>query len=633
LYLYFEKQSTFMKHLSVAIFISLRIWVLTAAIFATGFFFIFILKTTNNNDILFAWPLSFVAAMIGSIPVLIFLSIALSLLKAWQAKWQIKLLILIISILIVTSIYGLVPAFADINLLEFEYSYPNIFIVDFLLSTAGLFLCAMIAFSITLKRIVDFISNTHLSNNNNLITQLFTQTKTNTMQEANANSESEFNNAQQITEPLQKTTNVTANSILVKGIITGVLILIMLIPTVFINSLINERKNLQQEVVKEVSSKWANAQTLTAPFLTIPYTEQVLNNEGKVINTKQELIVLAENLNTQATLFPEARKRSIYKVLLYKSAVKFEGNFKPIWPKDIAMANIDFANAKICFGLSDYKGIEEELFINFNNQKVLLSPGLPVNDLGEVGLSAPITLTQASLDAGVNFNLTIKARGSEQLHFLPLAANSKFNVNSTWASPSFDGNSLPAEHKVNTAGFTASWNFNRANLPFGSVQKTGTLKANETAFGVSLVQPADQYSKTERSLKYAILIIGLSFALFFIIELMQKKPLHPVQYVLVGLALVIFYTLLLSIGEYVVFDMAYVIAAAATILLIALYAKSHFNSWKSASIFGLVLGGLYGFVFILIRLEDAALLVGSIGLFIILALVMYGSRKINWYGK
>ena len=141
------------------------------------------------------------------------------------------------------------------------------------------------------------------------------------------------------------------------------------------------------------------------------------------------------------------------------------------------------------------------------------------------------------------------------------------------------------------------------------------------------------YNKTMRSVKYAILFIGLTFAFFFIIELMQHKPFHPVQYVLVGLALVIFYTLLLSISEYILFDYAYLVAALATIFLITFYAKGHFESWKTAGIFFGLLSCLYSFIFILIRLEDTALLVGSIGLFIVLALVMYTSRKINWYGN
>jgi len=148
---------------------------------------------------------------------------------------------------------------------------------------------------------------------------------------------------------------------------------------------------------------------------------------------------------------------------------------------------------------------------------------------------------------------------------------------------------------------------------------------------VSLVQPADQYAKSMRSAKYAILIIGLTFVLFFVFELMQKKPVHPVQYALIGMALVIFYILLLSVSEIILFEYAYIIAAVATIILIALYAKSHFSNLRSALIIGLLLTGLYGLIYVLISLEDTALLVGSIALFIVVAIIMYVTRKINWY--
>jgi|GEM_PF-2633599 len=139
------------------------------------------------------------------------------------------------------------------------------------------------------------------------------------------------------------------------------------------------------------------------------------------------------------------------------------------------------------------------------------------------------------------------------------------------------------------------------------------------------------YEKTMRTTKYAVLVIGLTFAIFFLIEIMHKKPVHPVQYTLVGLALAIFYTLLLSIGEYILFDYAYIISATATIMLITMYVKSHFQNWKAASALGGTLTGLYGFILVLVSLEDTALIVGSIGLFIVLAIVMYTTRNINWY--
>ena len=297
-------------------------------------------------------------------------------------------------------------------------------------------------------------------------------------------------------------------------------------------------------------------------------------------------------------------------------------------------AKLDYANARICFTLSDFKGIEEDIYVNLNQQKLLLSPGLPVNDFGKTGLSVPVKIDAAQLSAGLPFDMQVKIKGSEQLHFIPMSSTSKFNVQSTWPNPSFDGEMLPNERDITAKGFTSKWSFNQANLPFATVLKENTVATDKKMdFGVSLVQPADQYGKTMRSVKYAILFIGLTFAFFFIIELMQKKPFHPVQYVLVGIALVIFYTLLLSISEYIAFDHAYLIAALATVLLISLYAQGHFRSWKTAGIFFTLLSLLYGFIFVLIRLEDTALLVGSIGLFLVLALVMFASRRINWYGN
>lgn len=424
-----------------------------------------------------------------------------------------------------------------------------------------------------------------------------------------------------------------SNKALIKGLVAGGLILLMLIPTIFINNLISEREARQKEVVQEVSAKWATAQTISGPYLVVPYTEPAVNSEGKPVLVKKQLAILSKNMHVNGKIIPENRPRSIYKVLLYKSNLDIKGSFQPKWPMDIDPATLDLANSKFCFGLSDFKGIEEEIYINFNKQRLALNPGLPENGISEVGLSVTVAITLESLNIGIPYEMNVKLKGSERLHFMPLSANSSFALNSTWPSPSFDGNTLPNDRNVNDKGFAAKWNYNQANLPFGTVIKNGSFIKQDMSFGVSMIQPADQYNKTMRSVKYAVLIIGLTFALFFIIELMQGKPFHPVQYVLVGLALVIFYTLLLAISEYLLFDHAYLIAAAATVILISLYAKSHFNSWKTAAIFGTVLGSLYGFIFILLRLEDTALLVGSIGLFIVLAVVMYVSRKVDWYGS
>jgi inner membrane protein len=419
------------------------------------------------------------------------------------------------------------------------------------------------------------------------------------------------------------------NRPLIKGIITAVLILVMLIPTFFISSLVRERQQRQAKVTSDVASKWAQDQTITGPYLYIPYQEKL--KDDKTPASTKELILLPEDLSVTGDIIPEERKRSIYKVLLYKSNLNAKGTFHLQLPKDMDPASVIWSDIKLCMGISDFKGIEKKVSIVCNGKSYDLTPGLPTAGIDSSGLSSTVEFTPQMLGNAIHFEMPLQIRGSRQLHFAPLSGNSQFTLQSSWPNPSFDGTSLPSVREVSEGGFSATWTFNKANLPFNTIVTGGGIKKQPFSFGVSMVQPADQYAKTERSVKYALLIIGLTFSLFFIVELMQKKPIHPMQYVLVGLALVIFYTLLLSISEFIVFDTAYLLAASATVLLISLYTKGLFRSWKTAGIFGTTLAGLYAFIFVLIRLEDTALLLGSIGLFIILAAVMYVSRRINWY--
>ena len=616
---YFEKQSAFkMNKKYTSLGIASRIWVFTALVFSAGMFVYAAIDSNEFNIIIL--PVSFIAALIGSIPAGIVILIVLPFIGLLKLNWRWKFLGLLFLLSLITLPYGI--AGAVLNILPYKFHSSNShqdFLFALLFVSSILFTCSLMATLYNLRRVYFYFNKNETFDHSysNIFTQLFSHTF-----KINNNMETHYQTS---------TTQQQPNRILIKGLITGGLILLMLIPTLFINNLIAEREARQKEVVKEVSSKWATAQTLSGPFLVVPYTDTFVNNDGKAVANKTKLLLLANELNVNGKIIPEERPRSIYKVLLYKTTIDMAGSFKIKLPSDINISNVDFPNAKLCFSLSDFKGIEEEIYVNFNRQKLLLSPGLPVADFGSIGLSVPVAITAEMLAGEMPFNMQVKIKGSEQLHFIPMSATSKFSLSSVWPSPSFDGNTLPSERQISAAGFSAKWNFNQANLPFGKVIRENTVMNKAIDFGVSLVQPADQYNKTMRSVKYAILFIGLTFAFFFIIELMQKKPFHPVQYVLVGLALVIFYTLLLAISEYILFDYAYLVAAAATILLISFYAKGHFNSWKTAGIFFSLLSCLYGFIFILIRLEDTALLIGSIGLFIVLALVMFASRKINWY--
>jgi inner membrane protein len=593
-----------MSNSNTSFSIAVRLWLYSALFLSTGIF-IYALFTEGAFSFLILIA-SIIVTTTGSLPAYLVLVLLMPLIKKLFRTYTNRVTALIFLFFIIAAGYGFLGGLIDNNPFS-KYSSLDSFFRTMALCSASVFASIIAALIINIK----YIKNYFLPISKNIHAM-----------EENLN------------QPLlQSNQPAQSNKLWVKGLITGALILIMLIPTVFVSNLVEERQERQQEVKTEVSSKWASAQNITFPYLYIPYTVSSLALNGKPVVEKKSFIILPENLNVNGSVTTEQRKRSIYSVLLYNSSLVAKGNFNIQIPEGVDAATINWNDAKICLGISDFKGIQQKITAVVNNANYDLSAGIPTNEIDSTGLSSSIVLNADNINKQLSFELPLKIKGSDQLHFVPLAGNSQFDLKSNWNSPSFDGNNLPNERSLDNSGFEATWNFNKANLPFTTVLKNFNFKKDDYAFGVSLLQPADQYAKTMRCVKYAILFIGLSFSLFFIVEIMQKKPFHPVQYVLVGLALIVFYTLLLSISEFLLFDTAYLIAAFATVSLITLYAKSHFKSWKTAGIFSGVIGSIYAFIFVLIRLEDTALLVGSIGLFVILALAMYASRKINWYGN
>ena len=422
------------------------------------------------------------------------------------------------------------------------------------------------------------------------------------------------------------------NRVTFKGISVGILILVLLIPTSFIHGLIMERKDRQAEVTAEVSSKWAGPQTLSGPFIVIPFMEDVQDNTGKLVAVRHLMYYLPEHLSIEGDVAPEIRSRSIYKVVLYKAAITIRGNF----PADrFAEAGIDtskllFNEAQLCFGLSDNRGIDDQLSINWYGTQKSFNAGVPKNALVNSGVSLPVTLAGIDKTKPLSFSIELKLKGSEYLFFTPLGKQTVVRLKSPWTNPSFEGRFLPSAKTVNEKGFLADWKILHFNREFPQVWIDTEVELANSSFGLNLLQPNDAYGKSLRAVKYAILFIALTFCLYFFLELFQKRSVHPMQYILVGLALCVFYTLLLSVSEYLNFNISYGIAATATVLLIAFYTKSVFAKWSIGLLFGTFLGLLYSFIFILIQLQDGALLFGSIGLFILLAVVMYYSRKIDW---
>ncbi|HEX5155348.1 MAG TPA: cell envelope integrity protein CreD [Parafilimonas sp.] len=580
-----------------------KIWFQSALALTIGIFLYFLVTGEVGLSFLVLIASILVTPMV-SLPaflvLLLFLPLILKIFKTYKQRTA----TLIILFLFISLIYGSGVAIISDNPFTENTSLQSFFLTTGIACIA-VFAATILAFFNNHKYIKTYFSST------NQITH--------TMNE---------NPGLRLTEQNQ---NVYSNKLWIKGLITGCLILLMLIPTAFVANLVEERQARQQEVKHEVSSKWAGGQSITFPYLYIPYNFTVISN-GEPSVEKRSFLILPDELDVTGSVSTEERKRSIYSVLLYNSTLNAKGNFKIEVPGNIDTSAIDWAGSKICFGISDFKGIQQKITVKVNDVLYDLSAGLPTHEIDTIGLSAPVNLTAGNNGKELSFDMPLRIKGSDQLHFVPLAGNSQFSLRSNWNSPSFDGNTLPAERNLNDNGFEANWSFNKANLPFNTTLENFNFKKEDYAFGVSLLQPTDQYAKTLRCVKYALLFIGLTFSLFFIVEIMQKKPFHPVQYVLVGLALIVFYTLLLSISEFLLFDLAYFIAAIATVSLIAFYAKTHFKSLKTAGVFAGVIGAIYGFIFVLIRLEDTALLVGSIGLFAILALAMYASRKINWYG-
>ncbi len=424
------------------------------------------------------------------------------------------------------------------------------------------------------------------------------------------------------------------NKLVIKAVFIGFLTLALLIPTFFIMFLVNDRQSRRDEVVKEVSNKWAGAQTITGPFLSVPYYVEVKDASGQSVLQKRNLYLLPDELTINGKLMPQIRHRSIFDVPVYNSNLQIEGKFLPLKQEKLPVKTeaLHFDEAVMCMGITDFKGIGENLFLKWNDSTSGFETGLPDISWLSTGISSPLALSAAAFTGSMStFQISLSLKGSEQLYVTPFGNISKVHLESDWSNPAFDGKYLPDTSTLSAKGFKADWkvlHFNRT-FPqhFTSVNEN---LVSESAFGFKLLQPVDAYGQTQRSIKYAVLVISLTFFLYFFLEIFYRRNVHVLQYILIGFALVIFYTLLLSMSEYIDFAKAYLAAAASTVLLIGWYSKSVFKRWNIVFIFSFILSMLYLFIFVLIQLQDYSLLFGSIGLFVLLAIIMYFSRKINW---
>lgn len=418
------------------------------------------------------------------------------------------------------------------------------------------------------------------------------------------------------------------SKLLVKSLLIGALILLLLIPAYFVQNVITEREARQKEAFREISGKWAGRQDLTGPVLVLPYTETITGDKGQSAVLKKFAYVLPDKLTVESIVTPEERHRGIFQVMLYSSVISMNGHFNalPLQRLKIDPAQVLWNEAYVCMGLADSKGLKEEIKLVWNDSTVLLNPSAIDNAVMKDGFVAPVVV---SPDKPIQFSSSILVNGSEQLLFTPVGKETTVKLTSTWPDPSFTGGQLP-DHRISDTGFTATWKSLAHTRNFPQAWKESSYNLHSASFGADLFIPVNGYQKTMRSVKYAILCILLTFAAFFIIDTVNKKSVHPFQYALIGLALILFYTLLLSFSEYIGFNAAYIIASAATVGLIAWFVKGILQSSKLTTILGVVLMLMYSYIFTILQLQDYSLLLGSLGLFLTLAVIMHFSKKIQW---
>lgn len=430
-------------------------------------------------------------------------------------------------------------------------------------------------------------------------------------------------------------------SVTVKLVFIGMLVLVLLIPSSLINNLIAERAGRQDEVVKEISYNFAGSQVVKGPVLVIPYNVQVneVDKDGKITTKQgvQNLYVSPDALTIKADEHSDIIHRGIFDAVVYKTKVTVAGNFikADLAALGLTTDQLMLDKAKLTFGISDLKGLKTNPVVKAGNIIATATPTFNNQALFADGLQVNLNLSSENID-NLPFSYSLDLTGTDELSFLQLGKTTDVQVNGDWASPSFDGRFLPDSRQITDSGFKAHWRMLYYNGVFPQ-QWSGVdsllnnaSRQQDAIFGVKLRLPVDEYQKTTRTSKYAILIVLLTFISLFLTELIRKQKVHSFNYILIGAAMIIYYILLLSFSEQIGFTYAYLVASIATVGLVTTFIASLLKNTKAAALFAGILSIFYVFIFVIIQLEDFALMVGSIALFIIIAVLMYFSRKINW---
>jgi inner membrane protein len=439
-----------------------------------------------------------------------------------------------------------------------------------------------------------------------------------------------------------------------KLLLVCLLALLMSIPALFVFGILHDRTNRANEVTREVGELSGGPQTFLGPVLTVPYRippKPAAAGQAAEAAVEDVLVIFPQTGSASAAVDSEVRQRSLFKVPVYTTDLSFAAHFDLADAAGYAPqgAMLDWSRAELVVGATDARGAKADVVMSIDGQRAVAAPAVNLTggDRGIdvppgidpdrqqftsqvfFGVPAPATRPGARFDAAAS----MKFAGAKRLAVLAFAKTTTFDAKSDWADPSFDGGFLPGSRTITDKGFTARWSvpFIARGVAAGGDSRT-IARLAQTALGVTFVEPANPYQSVSRSLKYAPMFIGLVFLAYFLFESMARRRVHPAQYVLIGLAQIIFYLMLLSIAERVGFDLAFLISAGATVALISAYAGWVFESRRQGVIALVAFTALYALIYVLMRLEDFALLVGALTSFAAIAAVMYFTRGINWYG-
>jgi inner membrane protein len=426
------------------------------------------------------------------------------------------------------------------------------------------------------------------------------------------------------------------NSVSAKAVFIAILILVLLIPVAMIKGVIHDRTWVSDQARADVMRSWGGEQLVAAPVLIVPYTRTLLNGRNEKFERTYHAIVLPDSLDLAVEIRPDTRYRGIHEVTVYSAVIDVGGSFRKPTEEQLPdhAERILWEQAFIAVGIRDARAISKAPQISIGEgifkfaARGTTYDGLPAQIIARSG--NPFT------DGEARFGMQLHLNGTGSLKFLPLGDTTTVTMSSSWSSPSFVGSYLPETRDIDEQGFTARWQVSSLGRSMPSVWEEGTLDANlasQAEFGVELFVPVGLYQLSLRATKYAVLFIGLSFVAYFLFEVIAGLRLHPLQYLLVGFANSLFYLLLLSLAEHTGFAIAYLASAVASTALISAYSASVLGQRARALLMALVLGILYSFLYMTLKAENYAMLTGSIGLWVILALVMYLTRRVDWYGN